>query len=71
MSRKLACFRWYPSSKSGSQFGSQFSEDFAVAARYAQDSAVMRQKQRKTRAIVGVYRALALGRRGSSGGPTR
>ena len=73
LSRKLACFRWYPSSKSGSQFERQFSEDFAVAERYAAGHGreVLRRKQQKTRAIVGVYRALALGRLGSSGGPTR
>ncbi|HEX6243171.1 MAG TPA: glycosyltransferase family 2 protein [Polyangiales bacterium] len=71
--RKLACFRWYPASKSGSQFDRQFQEDFEVAAKYAKPSEAwaMRRKQLKTWAIVNVYRALALGRLGSSGGPTR
>lgn len=69
---KLACFRWYPTSKSGAMFERQFREDAEVAARYAADKPfVLLQKRIKTQAIVAIYRALALGRLGSSGGPTR
>jgi glycosyltransferase involved in cell wall biosynthesis len=70
--QKLACFRWYETSKSGSMFERQFREDFEVAARYASDKPfVLLQKRVKTNAIVAIYRALALARAGSSGGPTR
>lgn len=69
---KLACFRWYPTSKSGAMFQRQFQEDAEVATRYASDKPlVLLRKRAKTQAIVAIYRALALGRLGSSGGPTR
>ena len=69
---KLACFRWYPTSKSGAMFERQFREDAEVAERYAADKPfVLLRKRAKTQAIVAIYRALALGRLGSSGGPTR
>jgi glycosyltransferase involved in cell wall biosynthesis len=70
--QKLACFRWYPTSKSGAMFERQFREDLAVAQRYAADKPlVLLRKRAKTEAIMAIYRALALGRLGSSGGPTR
>jgi glycosyltransferase involved in cell wall biosynthesis len=69
---KLACFRWYPTSKSGAMFERQFREDGEVARRYAADKPlVLWRKRAKTEAIIAIYRALALGRLGSSGGPTR
>jgi glycosyltransferase involved in cell wall biosynthesis len=58
--QKLACFRWYPTSKSGAMFERQFREDFAVAERYAKGQPlVLLQKRVKTEAILGTYRALA------------
>jgi glycosyltransferase involved in cell wall biosynthesis len=70
--QKLACFRWYPTSKSGAQFDRQFREDLEVAVKYAGHKPwVLARKHAKTFAIIGIYRALALGRLGSSGGPTR
>lgn len=63
LSERLACFRWYPTSKSGSLFGAQFDEDAAVAARYAGDRRwVLLRKRLKSFAIVAIYRAMALGR---------
>jgi glycosyltransferase involved in cell wall biosynthesis len=57
--QKLACFRWYPTSKSGAMFERQFREDAAVAARYAADKPIVLLRKRiKTEAIVGIYRAL-------------
>lgn len=59
--QKLACFRWYATSKSGALFERQFREDFAVAERYAKDQPfVLFQKRIKTEAILGIYRGLAL-----------
>jgi glycosyltransferase involved in cell wall biosynthesis len=70
--QKLACFRWYPTSKSGAMFERQFREDSEVAARYAAHKPlVLLQKRIKTRAILTIYRALSPGRPGSAGGPTR
>jgi glycosyltransferase involved in cell wall biosynthesis len=60
LTEKLACFRWYPTSKSGALFERQFREDFAVAERYAKDRPlVLLQKRVKTEAILGIYRGLA------------
>ncbi len=57
---RLACFRWYPTSKSGAMFERQFREDAEVAARYAADKPfVLLRKRVKTRAIISIYRALA------------
>jgi glycosyltransferase involved in cell wall biosynthesis len=58
--QRLACFRWYPTSKSGAMFEHQFREDAEVAARYAADKPIaLLRKRVKTQAIVGIYRALA------------
>ncbi|MFT3928200.1 MAG: glycosyltransferase family 2 protein [Myxococcales bacterium] len=60
---RLACFRWYPSSKSGAQFHRQFAEDIEVAERYAGDRrALMLRKRAKSAAIVSIYNALAFAR---------
>lgn len=57
----LACFRWYETSQSGSQFERQFREDAAVAARYAGGRArILRRKKAKNRAFVLAYRVLAV-----------
>jgi glycosyltransferase involved in cell wall biosynthesis len=69
LEQKLACFRWYPTSKSGAHFGRQFREDLDVAIKYAgRRPWLLGQKRAKTLAIVAVYRALALARadRGSA-----
>ncbi len=57
----LACFRWYGTSKSGSDFRRQFEEDAVVAARYAGTRPwIMRRKRAKNAAFVLAYRLLAL-----------
>ena len=59
----LACFRWYETSQSGSQFGRQFEEDAAVAARYAGNRPwIMGRKRAKNGLFVLAYRLLALSR---------
>jgi len=60
----LACFRWYETSKSGSQFRLQFREDGTVAARYAgHRPGILLRKRVKNVVFVLVYRLLAAGRR--------
>lgn len=58
---KLACFRWYETSKSGAQFRAQFAEDGQVAARHAPSGqpGILRRKRLKNLAIVGIYDAMA------------
>lgn len=58
---RLACFRWYPSSKSGSSFEAQFREDVRVAARYAPPGRpwLRWRKRAKNAAIVAAYRLLS------------
>ena len=66
---RIACFRWYPGSKSGRQFEAQFREDAASAARHAGHRPwVLVRKRAMNTAIVGVYRLMALAR---SPGQTR
>lgn len=63
LEQKLACFRWYATSKSGAHFGRQFREDLDVAIRYAGERPLLLgQKRVKTLAIIAIYRALALAR---------
>jgi glycosyltransferase involved in cell wall biosynthesis len=60
---RIACFRWYPTSKSGAQFDAQFREDAEVAAQYADGRFwPLLRKRSKNAAIVSTYRALAFGR---------
>jgi glycosyltransferase involved in cell wall biosynthesis len=60
---RTACFRWYPSSKSGSQFEAQFREDAEIAARHAGERRwVLLRKRAKNVAIVSAYRVMALAR---------
>jgi glycosyltransferase involved in cell wall biosynthesis len=58
---KLACFRWYETSKSGGQFRAQFAEDAQVAERHAprDKPSILRRKRLKNVAIVGIYKAMA------------
>ena len=66
LQERIACFRWYPSSKSGAQFEAQFREDAEVAARHAgQRRWVLLRKRAKNRAIVSAYRLMALARTAS------
>jgi glycosyltransferase involved in cell wall biosynthesis len=61
---RIACFRWYATSKSGSNFEAQFREDEMVSARHAaacQRSIMIRKKFRNA-AIVAIYRLLATAR---------
>jgi glycosyltransferase involved in cell wall biosynthesis len=57
---RIACFRWYPASKSGAQFRKQFDEDREVARRHAPDRPWLHRLKwyKATRAVV-IYRALA------------
>lgn len=60
---RLACFRWYPTSKSGAQFEAQFREDARIAARHAGDrKLVLLRKAAKNFAIVRTYRLMAMAR---------
>ena len=68
LDERLACFRWYPTSKSGAQFEAQFREDAEVAARYAEQRPWLALRKRaKNLAIVSIYRMLAAGRWATSG----
>ena len=67
LDEQLACFRWYPESKSGAHFAKQFREDTEVAARYADGRhGVLLRKRVKSLGIVAAYRLLALGRSASA-----
>ncbi len=56
---KIAAFRWYTSSKSGTSFERQFREDREAFLRHAPDSALLRAHKRlRTAQIVGAYRLL-------------
>ncbi len=61
---RIACFRWYETSKSGANFAAQFREDAEIAARHAPPGKpwLLWRKHAKNVAIVGIYRAMALGR---------
>lgn len=64
LDRRLACFRWYETSKSGAHFEVQFREDADVAERRAGHRPwVMLRKAAKSFAIVRVYRMMGLARR--------
>jgi glycosyltransferase involved in cell wall biosynthesis len=64
---RLACFRWYPTTKSGAQFEHQFREDAQVAARHAgKRQLVLLRKRAKSWAIVSIYRLMALARPGAA-----
>ena len=65
---RIACFRWYETSKSGSNYERQFEEDAAIAARYpmAMQLGVRLRKHIKSAAIVGVYQAMSFVRNASA-----
>jgi glycosyltransferase involved in cell wall biosynthesis len=57
--RRLAAFRWYTTSKSGSSFERQFREDREAFERHAPPVALLRWHKRvRTAQIVAAYRAL-------------
>jgi glycosyltransferase involved in cell wall biosynthesis len=63
---RLACFRWYTTSKSGAQFEQQFREDTEVAVRHAgRRPLLLLRKRAKSWGIVSIYRLLALARPGT------
>jgi glycosyltransferase involved in cell wall biosynthesis len=68
LSDKIACFRWYETSKSGANFQQQFQEDTEIARRYASvdNPWILRRKRVKNSAIVLTYRVLSGFRRISS-----
>jgi glycosyltransferase involved in cell wall biosynthesis len=55
---RIACFRWYVTSKSGANFERQFDEDAAISARHGTTRLLLWRKQIKNRAIVAVYRTM-------------
>lgn len=56
---RIAAFRWYTSSKSGSSFERQFREDEEAFRRHAPPGALLRAHKRlRTAQIVGAYRLL-------------
>jgi glycosyltransferase involved in cell wall biosynthesis len=56
---RIAAFRWYASSKSGSSFERQFREDEEAFRRHAPPGALLRAHKRlRTAQIVGAYRLL-------------
>lgn len=56
---RIAAFRWYATSKSGSAFERQFHEDYQAFARHAPPSTLLRWRKRvRTAQIVGAYRLL-------------
>ncbi len=61
---RIAAFRWYAASKSGSSFERQFAEDQEAFRRHAPAGALLRaHKRMRTAQIVGAYRLMrALGR---------
>lgn len=60
---RIACFRWYESSKSGANFIDQFNEDYAVARRHGLDRPwLLLRKRLKTIRILLIYRILSLAR---------
>jgi glycosyltransferase involved in cell wall biosynthesis len=60
IAHRLACFRWYPSSKSGAQFRKQFAEERAIALQHAPDRPwLMLVKRLKAARALAAYQALA------------
>jgi hypothetical protein len=56
---RIAAFRWYTSSKSGSSFEGQFAEDEEAFRRHAPPGALLRAHKRlRTAQIVGAYRLM-------------
>ena len=59
LDERIAAFRWYASSKSGSSFERQFQEDEEAFRRHAPPDALLRaHKKLRTAQIVGAYRLL-------------
>lgn len=64
---RLACFRWYETSKSGANYNLQFQEDAAIARRHIPPGHVFlkMRKRVKNAAIIGIYKTLSLVRSAS------
>lgn len=58
---RIACFRWYETSKSGANYSRQFEEDEEIAARHARTRSrfVLLRKRVKSAAILFIYRAMS------------
>lgn len=58
---RVACFRWYETSKSGANYKSQFAEDMAIAERYAgfAGAGSLWRKRLKSSAIVTIYKLMS------------
>ena len=67
---RIACFRWYETSKSGSNYRRQFAEDAEIAARYSapRQHGIRLRKRVKGTAIVGIYQIMSLLRRAAGKG---
>jgi glycosyltransferase involved in cell wall biosynthesis len=65
LEERIACFRWYETSKSGANFERQFQEDAAVSARHAPNGrrSIGWRKRLKNVAILGAYGVMARMRR--------
>jgi hypothetical protein len=58
---RIACFRWYETSKSGANYTRQFEEDAEIAARYtpAGNRSVLLRKRVKNAAILSAYKLMS------------
>lgn len=61
LEERIACFRWYETSKSGASYKRQFEEDAEAAARHApfDNRSILLRKRIKTAAIIGAYRFMS------------
>ena len=62
---RIACFRWYETSKSGANYTSQFEEDARIARRHIdpKNSSVLLRKRFKSAVILATYRAMQKSRK--------
>lgn len=58
---RIACFRWYETTKSGALFEAQFEEDYAIASRHAPDRRLLLLRKRIVSArTVAIYKVMRL-----------
>jgi len=58
---RIACFRWYETTKSGASFEAQFEEDYAIASRHARDRRLLLLRKRVASArTVAIYKVMRL-----------
>jgi len=65
---RIACFRWYETSKSGANYKRQFEEDAQISARHVPAGSwlLLLRKRLKNTAILGIYQMMSLLRSTSS-----